>query len=174
MNPSLSEDEQPARSSFRALVLLTCVLAVVVVIGALALRGAGPIVSTALPIGLVACGFAASELLVVDIPSRRDRHTASLSELPLVLALFFLSPVATIAAQTIGTAAALAGPMRLRGLKLAFNLAQVATQSLIAIVVFPCCSEAHTRSSRGHGLRPWSPRWLPIWVPVCSSSSRCG
>ena len=136
MSPPSGAHESERFPPRRALALLTLALAIVVVVGAWAFRGTSAIASTSLPVWLVALAFSASELFVVDIPSRRERDTTSLSELPLVLSLFFLSPVATMAAQVVGTAAALVGPMRQRGLKLCFNLTQVAIQSLVAIVVF--------------------------------------
>lgn len=77
-----------------------------------------------------------SELTVVHLRFRRDAHSFSMSELPLVAALFFASPAELIVAQLIGNAAALAINRRQPLIKFAFNLSQFSLQTVIAVVVF--------------------------------------
>ena len=53
--------------------------------------------------------FAATEACVLHIQVRREAQTVSFSELPLVLGLFFASPLAMLAGRLIGSAAVMIG-----------------------------------------------------------------
>jgi diguanylate cyclase (GGDEF)-like protein len=77
-----------------------------------------------------------SELTVVHLRFRRDAHSFSMSELPLIAGLFFASPAELIIAQLVGNAAALVINRRQPLIKFAFNLSQFSLQAVIAIVVF--------------------------------------
>lgn len=77
-----------------------------------------------------------SELTVVHWRFRREAHSFSMSELPLVAGLFFASPLELIVAQLVGNAAALAFNRRQPIIKFAFNLSQFSLQTAIAIGVF--------------------------------------
>ncbi|MBT8215364.1 MAG: EAL domain-containing protein [Acidimicrobiia bacterium] len=77
-----------------------------------------------------------SELTVVHLRYRRDAHSFSMSELPLVAGLFFASPLELIAAQLIGNTLALAINRRQPLIKLSFNVAQFTLQAALAVVVF--------------------------------------
>jgi len=77
-----------------------------------------------------------SELTVVHLRFRRDAHSFSMSELPLIAGLFFASPMDLILAQLIGNAAALAINRRQPLIKFAFNLSQFSLQAVVAVVVF--------------------------------------
>ncbi|MDH3471165.1 MAG: EAL domain-containing protein [Acidimicrobiia bacterium] len=77
-----------------------------------------------------------SELTVVHLRFRRDAHSFSMSELPLVAGLFFASPVELLVAQFVGNAAALAFNRRQPPVKLAFNLSQFSLQAGVAILIF--------------------------------------
>src|ERR671919_597522 len=89
-----------------------------------------------LPLPLLAGLFYLAELTVVHFRFRRDAHSFSLSEVPLVLGLFFAAPWALVPAQLIGSALALTLHRRQPVLKLAFNLSQFALQGALAVVVF--------------------------------------
>jgi diguanylate cyclase (GGDEF)-like protein len=80
--------------------------------------------------------FYLAEITVVHIKFRRDAHSFSMSEMPLVLAVFFLSPPLILAAQLIGSALALGLTRRQRPVKLVFNLAQLSLQTSVMIGVF--------------------------------------
>src|SRR4051795_10762635 len=56
---------------------------------------------------LLALAFAGTEVWVVHVHFRRDAHSFSLSEVPLVLGLFFTSPLGLVLAQLTGAAIAL-------------------------------------------------------------------
>jgi len=77
-----------------------------------------------------------SELTVVHLRFRRDAHSFSMSELPLVTGLFFASPLDLLIAQFVGNAVALAFNRRQPPVKFAFNVAQFALQAGVAILIF--------------------------------------
>ncbi len=89
--------------------------------------------TVALP--LVLC-FAAAEVFVVHLEYRRNAHTFSLVEVPLVVALVAAPPSVLVAAHLIGAAAALVIHRRQRSIKVVFNLATFALQDVVAIVLF--------------------------------------
>ncbi|MGH9169198.1 MAG: hypothetical protein ACRD02_15365, partial [Acidimicrobiia bacterium] len=93
----------------------------------------GPVV---IPWWLLAGMFYLSELSVVHFRFREDAHSFSLSEVPLVVGLFFTDPVMLVPAQLLGTALALLVHRRQPPLKLAFNLAQFALQTCLAVMLF--------------------------------------
>src|SRR5215472_16960407 len=80
--------------------------------------------------------FAAAELCAVRIHFRRHAHTFSLSEVPLVAALFTLTPGALALVRCSGTLVALAAGRRQGPVKLAFNGALVILSSVVATDVF--------------------------------------
>jgi diguanylate cyclase (GGDEF)-like protein len=80
--------------------------------------------------------FYVAEISVVHLRFRRDAHSFSMSEIPLVLGLFFASPAVLVPAQLAGSALALTVHRRQPVLKLAFNLSQFALQSCLAAFVF--------------------------------------
>ncbi len=80
--------------------------------------------------------FAGAEIYVVDLQFRRDAHSFSLSEIPLVLGLAGASPVGFLAARILGAGAALVLHRHQRGMKLVFNLSSFALETCLAIAVF--------------------------------------
>ena len=90
---------------------------------------------------LLAALFFFSELLVIHVPVHDDTHTSSFSEVPLVLGLFLLPPAALAAAAVAGTTAALVLCRGQRGVKVAFNVAEVATQCFAAVFIFRTLAE---------------------------------
>src|SRR5690348_8673325 len=97
----------------------------------------------AVPWLLLVVGFAASELTVVHIEFRRDAHSVSLNEIPLVVALAFASPSHLITAQLVGAGAILVFHRRQALLKLVFNLSHFALEDCVAIVVFDAIVGRH-------------------------------
>ncbi len=79
--------------------------------------------------------FAVAERAVFHLRFRKDAHSFSLSEIPLIIALFVASPLAAISAQFTANAVVLIH-RRQQPVKLAFNLGQFAVQTSLAIVVF--------------------------------------
>src|SRR3954470_19452634 len=96
-----------------------------------------------LPWWLLAVGFAATEACVLHIQIKREAQTISISELPLVLGLFFASPVQLLAGRLVGTAAILVFYRRSSPLKTVWNLAAVTLQTAVAVTVFHLIAGAH-------------------------------
>lgn len=84
----------------------------------------------------LAAVFFLSEVTVVHLRFRRDAHSFSMSEIPLVVGLFFVAPIELIAAQLVGNFLVLTFVRRQPLIKLAFNLAQFALQTTLAIAAF--------------------------------------
>ena len=89
-----------------------------------------------LPWYALAVLFYLTEIFVVHIEFRRDAHSFSLSEIPLVLGLFFATPTDFILAQFIGAALALGLHRRQSPLKLAFNVSHFCLEATVATVIF--------------------------------------
>ncbi len=89
-----------------------------------------------IPWPLMAALFYLAERAVVHYQFRKDAHSFSMSEVPLVAGLFVMDPLALILAQAAGTLVVLAAHRRLPLVKIAFNLTQFALQTAAAIVVF--------------------------------------
>ena len=85
---------------------------------------------------LVAGMYGLAEVLVVHLQFRRDTHSFSLSEIPLVLGLFFLQPTMLLLALVVGSGVTLAFHRRQSVMKLAFNLANLTFTTGLAIVLF--------------------------------------
>jgi diguanylate cyclase (GGDEF)-like protein len=123
--------------SARVLGLSLGLAACAVLLYALVVRGLPPVaVTMSLPWALLALAFALSELTVVHVEFRRDAHSVSLNEIPLVLALVFASPGHLVAAHLLGAGAVLLLYRRQAILKFVFNLAHFALEDCVAVVVF--------------------------------------
>jgi diguanylate cyclase (GGDEF)-like protein len=85
--------------------------------------------------------FLVAEASVVHLHFRSEAHSLSLSEAGLVFGLFFASPFGLISAQLAGGSLALLAFRRQRPLKVAFNLAQFALSSCLALLIFRAFTE---------------------------------
>jgi diguanylate cyclase (GGDEF)-like protein len=83
----------------------------------------------------VAAAFVVTELKVVDVHFRREKHSFSLSEVPAVVGFFLLSPTDCFLAMLAGTTVALLWS-RTGPLKLAFNLANFMFVAAVGMSVF--------------------------------------
>lgn len=90
----------------------------------------------AIPWWALALMFAVAEVYVVHLQFRRDAHSLSLSEIPLVLGLFFASPQELVIAQLFGAAVALTVYRRQSPLKLVFNISHFCLEASLAAVIF--------------------------------------
>jgi diguanylate cyclase (GGDEF)-like protein len=104
-----------------------------------------------LPWWLIAAFFYVAEVLVVHVGIGRDGQGFSLNEIPLVVGLFFLSPVDLVLAQTIGTGAGSIVKGRQGPQDLAFTLAYRSLGATVAGLAF------HTLAVGAGPLRP--PAW---------------
>lgn len=85
---------------------------------------------------LLALLFCIAEIGVVHVQFRREAHSFSLSEIVLMIGLFFGSPGGLFFAQFLGAGVALAFHRRQSPIKLVFNLSNFCVQTGIAIAVF--------------------------------------
>jgi diguanylate cyclase (GGDEF)-like protein len=85
---------------------------------------------------LLAVLFAAVEVFYVQMQFRRESLAFSLSEIPLVLGLFFSRPTDIIVGQLIGVSVALWFHRRQPLTKLAFNLANLSLAASVGLLVF--------------------------------------
>src|SRR3954452_3385035 len=129
----------------RIMLLTAGVAAVAVLLFVIVVRSL-PTTSTAvaLPWVLWAAAFALSEALVVHVQWQREAHTFSVGDLVLAAGLFLTSPTDLVLAQVVGTAATLVIYRRQRGRRVAFNLAQYALGSCLAVLVFAGLSGSGT------------------------------
>jgi diguanylate cyclase (GGDEF)-like protein len=84
----------------------------------------------------IAVLFVIGESVVIHVPIKRDTHTTSFSEVPLTLGLIILSPLGLGAAAMGGSLLAIARRPGQRGVKFAFNAAQVGVQCVVSVLVF--------------------------------------
>ena len=116
----------------------------IAVLGALAavvlIAGVGrrepPQAAFSLPWPLLAAGFALVELKVVDVHFRRESHSFSLSEFPVVVALFLLRPEDFLLAVLTGSFAWLVLGSRQPAVKVMFNLTNYALMAAVSLAVF--------------------------------------
>jgi diguanylate cyclase (GGDEF)-like protein len=80
--------------------------------------------------------FALSEVFVVHLHLKRETHTLSLNEIPIVLGLFFLNPARLLVAHLVGSGLALVLHRRQRGIKLLFNLTMLGSEALAGYALF--------------------------------------
>jgi len=114
-------------------------LAVVGVAGAaLPSLAAAPIAGQpfALPWWVMAIAFASSEAGVFHLEIYRDAHSFSFSEVPLIVALFFCSPMTLVVGRLLGETISLLVQERLAPLKLALNLSTFLAECVAAFMVF--------------------------------------
>ncbi len=88
--------------------------------------------------------FFISEIAVVHVQIRREANTFSLNELPLIVGLYFTSPVGMVLAQALGAAVALAFHRRQPPLKLVFNVGKLSLEAAVAQVIFHWVVGPHT------------------------------
>jgi signal transduction histidine kinase len=87
------------------------------------------------PWQVLALAFAATEVFVAHVHFRKQSESFSLSEVPLIVGLFFVAPGVVIAAQLTGGAIALALHRKNPPLKLVFNLTQFALGTTVAALI---------------------------------------
>jgi signal transduction histidine kinase len=77
-----------------------------------------------------------AESAVIHLTFRKDSHSFSLSEIALVVGLFFASPAALLVAQVLGNGASLIVGRRQVPIKAAFNISQLLLVTGLATLVF--------------------------------------
>src|SRR5688500_335821 len=101
---------------------------------------AAPLLADRVPLAAVVVvlltGFALAEVAVVHIPTGRSAYTLTLSEIPLVAGLFFLTPTEYVLVRVLGAAAPLAWRNRRSLRKLVFNLAWFTVEASLAVILW--------------------------------------
>jgi diguanylate cyclase (GGDEF)-like protein len=97
-----------------------------------------------LPWPVLAVLAALAEVCVVHIHYHREAHSFSLREMVLVIALFSVSPVHMVVAQTLGSALALVSHRRQSPMKLVFNLGLIAVEGAVAALLFRFAVGGHS------------------------------
>ncbi len=99
----------------------------------------------------LAVAFGVAEVFVMHLRVARHAHSFSLSEIPLVIGISFVSPGVLVLSQALGVAVALGAHRRQKPLRLAYN---VAHRSLTALVAFSIVAAGRALSGDG---------WVSIW-----------
>jgi signal transduction histidine kinase len=88
------------------------------------------------PWWVLALLFCLAEIFVIHLQFRRDAHSFSLSEVPLVLGFFFAAPWELVLGQLVGASVALVLHRRQGPLKFSFNVAHFALGTSVAAITF--------------------------------------
>ncbi|HYZ47162.1 MAG TPA: hypothetical protein VE712_05800, partial [Actinomycetota bacterium] len=152
-----------ARAAARIWALNACVVACALGIFAVLRHVPHTQEVVSLPMWTLAGLFFVAELLTVHLEIRRDAHSFSLSDVPLVLALFLVSPATLVIAQAIGMAAAFV-LRRQSSAKLVFNVASNSLCGGIAALIFSALAPP-TGLSAGH--------WLAAFAAVLPTVALC-
>jgi diguanylate cyclase (GGDEF)-like protein len=106
--------------------------------------------------------FVLASAFVFHVEINSEAYTFSVSEVPLILALFFTAPRELIIARLLGEAAVLVLYERQAPTKLVFNLSVFFAESTLALTVFGALAGASG---------PLDPRaWLAGWAAVAAAS----
>ena len=126
-----------ARQDAGARVLMMCAVLIASFVGAtnFGMRQTVTYGSNGLPWWVFAIAFAATALVVVNIELHREVHALSFTELPLVLGLFFASPMSLILGRAVGELIVLLWRVRAPQ-KVLFNQCLIMCQTAIALSVF--------------------------------------
>jgi diguanylate cyclase (GGDEF)-like protein len=88
------------------------------------------------PWPILAIAYLAAETKVILVHFRRETHSFSLSEVPAVIGLFFVTPNEYLLAVLVGSGVALLVTARQSIVKVAFNLANFALIGVVTLAVF--------------------------------------
>jgi diguanylate cyclase (GGDEF)-like protein len=100
--------------------------------------------SFGLPWWAMAIAFACTETFVLNIQARRETQTISFSELPLVLGLFFASPLALLVGRVVASAAVMIVVRRSPPMKVTLNVALLLAETSVAIALFTAIAPGAT------------------------------
>ncbi len=121
----------------RVAALILALLVLAALLGRAHLTGdLSPPSPISLPWWALAVSFALTESVVMHIQVRREAQAVSISELPLVVGLFFADPVALLVGRLLGSLAVFVLRRRSSVLKTTFNLALVCAETCVAVAVF--------------------------------------
>ena len=122
----------------RGVWLMAAVLAVAAFALTWRTRDLGPVAGGLhVPLWVLFVSFVVAEMFVVHLTFGRQSVSFSISEIPIALTFGALSPVAALITRVLASAVGLSiGRRRVRGIKLVFNLASAALETVTAILVY--------------------------------------
>ncbi len=139
------EAASPARFvRVRIIALGVAMVVAAVPLHALALRADAPIPPLSLPWWVIAVGFLVSETFSIRIQMKGVGHSASLSEIPLLLGLASASPTGLIVGRLLGSGSALAIRHKSRGERLFFNLSLSYLDSAAGLAIYRGLLDGHS------------------------------
>ena len=147
---------------FRVAALTSALAAVAVLIYALFLRNVSDRGVTDIPWPVFSVGFFLVEVKVIEVYFRRERHSFSLSEVPAVFGLFYLSPPEYLAALLVGSGIALVVATDQSPLKIAFNLANSLFVGTLTLAIFNALA--------GPSAVPIANDWIAITIAMVVAS----
>ena len=118
--------------------------------------------ATNIPWPVFSLGFFLVEVKVVEVYFRRERHSFSLSEVPAVFGLFYLSPLEYLVALMVGSGLALVAATEQSPLKIAFNLANNLFVGTFTLVIFTTLA--------GPSAMPIVSDWIAITIAMILAS----
>src|SRR3954453_1289039 len=127
--------------------LMALVMAALAAVAGRHLLGAAVHRRALLPWWALAIGFAAAETWVVHLQVKRESRDVSMSELPLVLGLFFASPLQLLIGRLAGSAAVILLHRRASPLKTFWNLGLLSLQTAVTVSLFRLISGGRGESS---------------------------
>jgi diguanylate cyclase (GGDEF)-like protein len=145
--PALSAALRPARRTALVVAMTVAMLGLAALVGHPFLDSGPLLGSVNLPWWALAIGFAATETWVVHLQVKRESQDVSISELPLVLGLFFASPLQLLVGRLVGSVAVMVLHRRSSPLKTTWNLAMLSLQTVVAVAVFDLVSQGRDASS---------------------------
>jgi diguanylate cyclase (GGDEF)-like protein len=117
-------------------------------------------------LAVLAVLFALTEGFTVYVRVRRAAHAINLSEFPMVLGALAFDPTVVIVLRAVAGGVGLFTLRRQRGGKLAFNVALLAAQASVAVLVFHAVAP-HALGATAHGLGPRD--WLAAYAGMLSA-----
>jgi diguanylate cyclase (GGDEF)-like protein len=137
-----------SRETRLVLGVIAALLGLAAAVGHPFLGSDSPSPALSLPWWAMAVAFAATEANVLHLQVKRQARSVSLSELSVVLGLFFAAPLDIWIGWLVGSAAVFVVQRRTSVLKASFNLALVSAETAVAVAAF------HAAVSLADGNRP--------------------
>ena len=133
----MATSEAAARDARARMIMLAIAMAVVAIpLHALVVGRSHPVPPLSLPWWAIALGFLVTESFSISLNIKGDAHSASFSEIPLLLGLAAGSPTGLILGRTLGSSVAFATMNGYRGAKLAFNLSLSYLDSAVGLTIY--------------------------------------
>jgi signal transduction histidine kinase len=145
------------RDTHRVWILNGCLASVTAILFTTAVRGIGaPPAPFHIPWWVLAALFCVADILVVHMQFHRNSYSFSMSEVPLVLGLFYSKPSDIVLGQLVGLLVALIVHRRQSPMKLVFNLSHFALGTCTVALIYHAIS--------AHGVPGGALSWVAAFV----------